>query len=245
MQYRNGDEVPAISLRGLGAALRRQAVWILVTTSLGVGLTTYVVLRQRPVYEARATLRMAGAAENATPPTDVLAALSGPSTVETEMEILRSRSVAEGVVDSLGLRVSIAEPRGVPRDTLFGTLHIASAAPVGDVRDPARLDGVLGDEPQRPDVRVALRHAARRGRAARSSRCRLPPGQRVPRRSRWPWCRPSAAAEAVRGGLRVTPAAGERRDRGARLPEHRPCARGGVVNGVAQSYIDQRGRRRR
>src|SRR5512146_2886485 len=129
MQYRNSDEVPAISLRGLVAALRRQAVWILVTTLLGAGLTTYLVMRQRPVYAARATLRMPE--QQNTPTTDVLAALSGPSTIETEMEILRSRSVAEGVVQSLDLQLTVTEPRGVPRNSLFGVLSVASDARPG------------------------------------------------------------------------------------------------------------------
>src|SRR5512143_360496 len=129
MQYRNSDEVPAISLRGLIAALRRQAVWILVTTLLGAGLTLYVVQRQRPVYEARATLRMPE--QQYAPTTDVLAALNGPSTIETEMEILRSRSVAEKAVQALGLQLTITEPVGVPRDSLFGVLRFASDARPG------------------------------------------------------------------------------------------------------------------
>src|SRR5512144_526612 len=126
MQYRNSDEVPAISLRGLIAALRRQAVWILVTTLLGAGLTLYVVRRQRPVYEARATLRMPEQQYSQT--TDMFAALNRPSTLETEMEIVRSRSVAEKVVQALGLQLTIIEPRGVPQKSLFGVLRFASDA---------------------------------------------------------------------------------------------------------------------
>jgi hypothetical protein len=129
MRHRDGEELPAFSLRSVAAALRRQALWLAVTTLLGVALTVYMVLRQRPVYEARATIRLAD--QKAAPPTDVFAALSGPSTIETEMEILRSRSVAEDVVDSLGLRATIVKPKGEPRGNLFGILRLARDAAPG------------------------------------------------------------------------------------------------------------------
>ena len=105
-------------------------MWIAVTAAIGVALTFWVTQRQRPVYEARATIRIAEQ-QSATPSADVLTALSKPSTIETEMEILRSRSVVEDVVDTLGLRVTITDPRGAPRGTLFGHLHVAHDAQPG------------------------------------------------------------------------------------------------------------------
>ena len=238
MQYRNGDEVPAISLRGLGAALRRQAVWILVTTLLGVGLTTYVVLRQRPVYEARATLRMPEQ-QNAQP-TDVLAALSGPSTVETEMEILRSRSVAEGVVDSLGLRVSIAEPRGVPRDSLFGALHITPAAQSGSYvirRDSTAFsvttpNGQTAGSPYGLPLDVG---------GLLLEPLPLSPGQAGPAQITLAVVPTGAAAEAVRGGLRVSRPQANAGIVALAYQSTDPVLAMRVVNGVAQSYIDRRG----
>jgi capsular exopolysaccharide synthesis family protein len=129
MHYRNGDEVPAISLRSLASALRRQALWIVGTALLGVALTVYVVLRQRPVYEAHATLRIEDRPA-ATQGTDLLTAMNTPSSVETEMEIVRSRTVAESVVVHLGLRARITDPAGASTDSLFGRFEVsADAAP--------------------------------------------------------------------------------------------------------------------
>jgi capsular exopolysaccharide synthesis family protein len=130
MDFRQSEELPAFSLRGLTAALRRQWPWIFVTAVIGSALTVYVTLRQRPVFEAHATIRMPEQ-QSAAQPTDVLAALSGPSTIETEMEILRSRTIAEKVVDSLGLRASIVEPKGEPRGALFGILRLTRDASPG------------------------------------------------------------------------------------------------------------------
>ena len=131
MDVRSSDDTPALSLRGLGAAARRQVGWIAATAAIGVALTVFVTQRQRPVYEARATIRIADQ-QGTAPPTDVLTALSKPSTIETEMEILRSRSVVEQVVDTLGLRVTITDPRGAPRRTLFGVLQVDHDAQPGE-----------------------------------------------------------------------------------------------------------------
>ena len=97
------DGQAALSWHGLVAAARRQAPWLLGTAGLVVLLTLLFTLRQRPVYEARATLRVEEQHGQGNP-TDLLSALQAPSTIETETEILRSRSVAEDVIDSLGLQ---------------------------------------------------------------------------------------------------------------------------------------------
>lgn len=242
MQYRNNDELPAISLRGLLAALRRQAVWILVTALLGTGLTLYVVRRQLPEYEARATLRMPE--QQYAPTTDVLTALSGPSTVETEMEILRSRSVAEKAVQALGLQLTITEPRGVPRDTLFGVLRFAGDARPGTYvvhRDttaftvtrpggetvgssygmPLEVDGVtleprpLADSSAGP-ARITLTVAGL-----------------------------SDAAEELRGGLSVTRPQDYAGIVAVSWRSTDPVLAMQVVNGVANAYIEKRGETQR
>jgi uncharacterized protein involved in exopolysaccharide biosynthesis len=118
------------------ATVRRQWLWMTATAAAGIALTVIVSMRQRPVYEARATIRLAEQQNTGIQP-DVLTALSGPSTIETEMEILRSRSVAEDVVDSLDLQARIVEPKGEPRTNLFGILRMGlDAAPgVYEVQD--------------------------------------------------------------------------------------------------------------
>src|SRR5713226_3194108 len=124
------DGQPALTLRGLVAAARRQALWFAGTAGLVVAFTVIYTMRQRPVYEASTTLRLAEH-QNAGNPPDLLTALSAPSTIETEVEILRSRQVAEDVVDALGLQVDVVAPIGVSRTALFKTLRAKRDAATG------------------------------------------------------------------------------------------------------------------
>lgn len=238
MDVRISDDTPALSLRGLAAAVRRQAIWIAGTTLIGVALTLTMAKRQRPVYEARATIRMEDQ-QSAVPPTDVLAALSRPSTIETEMEILRSRSVVEDVVDTLGLRVTITEPPGAPRRTLFGLLHVDHDAQPGTyvvVRDTTvfsittpeghMLGGAYGAPLSAGGVQVEpLPLGATNDGPGRITLAVMPT---------------SDAAELVRGGLRVSrpdPYAGIVAI--AYQSTDQTLARD-VVNAVARAYIDRR-----
>ena len=242
MSYRNGhsaDEVPAISLRGLAAALRRQIWWIAGVTVLGVALTVYVVLRQRPVYEARATLRMPEQ-QNAVMPGDVFAALNGPSTIETEMEILRSRTVAEAVVDSLGLRATVTAPRGAPRGLLFGKLSITGDAQPGmytiwrdtTVFSVTTPDGRTVGQPYGAPLTVG-------GVTIEP----LPPGAtpESPATITLAVSPKTAAAEAVRQGLRVARPVANAGIVSVAYQSTDPELAAQVVNGVAQSYIERRG----
>lgn len=242
MSYRNGqsaDDVPAISLRGLAAALRRQVWWITATAALGVGLTVFVVLRQRPVYEARATLRMPERQSTAAPG-DVFAALSGPSTIETEMEILRSRTVAEAVVESLGLRATVEEPRGAPRASLFGTLEIGADARPGryvvwrdtTVFSVTTPDGVTEGAPYGAPLAV--------GGVTLEP---LPPGAipQSPSRLTLAVAPAAAAAEALRQGLRVSRPVANAGIVSLAYQSTDPRLAADVVNGVARSYIARRG----
>ena len=67
-----------------------------------------------PVYESTASIRIDEDPSNV-PVLDILETISTGSQVETEMEVLRSRTLAEDVVDSLALQVVLAGPRGVAR----------------------------------------------------------------------------------------------------------------------------------
>src|SRR5713226_4017430 len=124
------DEQSALTLRGLLAAARRQALWLAGTAGFVVAFTLIYTLRQRPMYEASTTLRLAEH-QNAGNPPDLLTALSAPSTIETEVEILRSRQVAEDVVDALSLQVSVVAPIGVSRSALFKALRAKPDAAPG------------------------------------------------------------------------------------------------------------------
>ena len=59
MSLRSTEDLPAFSLLSLAATVRRQALWMVVTTAIGIALTVAMTTRQRPIYEARATIRLA------------------------------------------------------------------------------------------------------------------------------------------------------------------------------------------
>jgi tyrosine-protein kinase Etk/Wzc len=178
--------------------------------------------------------------QQSAPTTDVLAALSGPSTVETEMEILRSRTVAESVVTALGLQVSISEPNGTPQDSLFGRLEVASNARPGTYvvrRDstafsvtkpngetvgspygmPLDLDGFSVEPLPLADT---TKGAAQITLAVRPV---------------------SDAAEALRQGLRVSRPQANAGIVAVAWQSTDPVLAMEVVNGVAQAYIARRG----
>ena len=89
-------------------------------------LTAVVLtLRATPVYESEASIRIEDS-----DPLNPLASMFGPDLssmslrVETEMGVLRSRSLTEDVVDSLELMVRLVEPRGEPRDRLLEQIYV-------------------------------------------------------------------------------------------------------------------------
>ena len=91
-------------------------MWVGAAALLVLGFTALFTLLQDPIFEARTTLRIEDRSGASASP-DLLSALSGPSTVETEMEILRSRSVMEDVVAALRLHVPAAALREAIRVT--------------------------------------------------------------------------------------------------------------------------------
>lgn len=95
-----------------------------------VGATAAYTWYMVPVYESVTTIRIE---ENRTelPVLDILQTLSTGSEVETEMEVVRSRTLAEDVVDTLGLQVQIRSPRGVARTELLRSVFVERWAPEG------------------------------------------------------------------------------------------------------------------
>ena len=230
------DEQPAVSLPGILAAVRRQALWLAGTAAVVVAFTIFYTLRQRPVYEASTTLRLAEQ-QNAGNPTDLLTALSAPSSIETEIEILRSLRVAQDVVDSLGLQASVLVPQGVARSALFREVRgVGDAAPGTYVvrREPDDFsvtapDGHQGRAPYGAPLAVAGLELEP-----------LPPVEGVAKTIELSVAPASAVAEAVRGALRVTR---PQPNAAMVLLSYRsvdPQLASAVANAVAQSYIARR-----
>jgi tyrosine-protein kinase Etk/Wzc len=121
-----GDE---IELRDVWATLRRRR-WS-VFTVLGLvlaaaGLWTWYTT---PVWEASTLIRVDETEGGGVPVLDVLASLQRGSELETEMRILRTRPIAEEVVDGLDLNFVVESPRELPRELLFPRIELDRATP--------------------------------------------------------------------------------------------------------------------
>ena len=131
------------STRGLGSGARQEdginlrevwnllmRNWLVIAFSFvacvgaAAGYTYYTV----PVYQSVTSIQIEEERSDI-PVLDILQTLSTGSEVETEMEVLRSRTLAEEVVDSLGLQVHVQAPRGVARTVLLGAIHVEPWAP--------------------------------------------------------------------------------------------------------------------
>ena len=118
------------SRRTIVGMLRRHWVLISVCTAVVAGATAMFTMRLQPIYVATATVRI-DEKQRGTPAQDILHLSSG-NAVKTEMEMLRSRSLAGVVADSFALQVRMSEPRRVGRDRIFSFLSVARGAEVGD-----------------------------------------------------------------------------------------------------------------
>jgi tyrosine-protein kinase Etk/Wzc len=105
--------------------------WVIALSLVAVvGMTAAYTWRTIPVYEAATTIRIQEESADL-PVLDILQTLSRGSEVETEMEVVRSRTLAEDVVDSLGLQLSVVSPRGVARAALLNSVFVERWAPAG------------------------------------------------------------------------------------------------------------------
>jgi polysaccharide biosynthesis transport protein len=107
--------------------------WIVLGCALlGLGVGFAALQYLPPTYEASTSIRVdepsAGLPELA-----LVASLSSSNQIGTDMEVLRSRMLAESVVDSLKLRVQVAKPRLAARHRVIDSVHLEAGA------DTARL----------------------------------------------------------------------------------------------------------
>ncbi len=106
-------------------------------SGLAVFLTVFLlslgmVFLTRPVYRAEARLRIGEPppASGVSPAAGVLSFFrTGGDPFANDLELLKSRTVAEGVVEDAALNVVIAAPRGWHRDSLFATLQASRSTP--------------------------------------------------------------------------------------------------------------------
>jgi capsular exopolysaccharide synthesis family protein len=94
-------------------------------------LTAFFVARATPVYQGVATARIDSDRSNIAL-LDALQELSSGASIYTEMAELKSRSLAENIVDSLDLNVVVEEPKRIPRSDLFSHLSVTRLADSAD-----------------------------------------------------------------------------------------------------------------
>jgi polysaccharide biosynthesis transport protein len=113
-------------LREFAGLIRRNRLLLVVCLLFVLGGTAFANRTMTPVYRASVSLRIDDKRE-ALPTLDALS-LMAENEINTEVEMLRSRLLADAVVDSLGLRLRLLEPRVGPRSALFAAVHVAPQA---------------------------------------------------------------------------------------------------------------------
>ena len=109
-------------LRQVTGLMRRNRALILGIPLAVLMLTALFLVAMRPVYEAASSIRIESE-RSGVQLVQVLAALGSQSSpVHTEMEILKSRTVAEDVVDSLSLTVALEEPARELRSSVLANI---------------------------------------------------------------------------------------------------------------------------
>jgi capsular exopolysaccharide synthesis family protein len=137
----NGEDAAAssdpFSIRDFLRAVRRRWWVVPLVFALFIGIGIWRTLREPHIYRAATTVRI----ENGSSPI-VGVQTSAPTydyridPMVSEQQVIKSRMVAERVVNALGLRLRIVEPSSLQRSDLFGDVRpkIDSAASPGDLR---------------------------------------------------------------------------------------------------------------
>jgi polysaccharide biosynthesis transport protein len=127
------------ALRNPGGVVRRNALLIIGCTAVLVGATAYFTSRMIPVYQAATSIRI-DEKQSQLPALDILRLTSGTE-LDTEMEMLRSRSLAEEVADSLHYQVQLVAPVGETRDAMFASIEVSRDATGGQYQLNRQADG--------------------------------------------------------------------------------------------------------
>jgi capsular exopolysaccharide synthesis family protein len=121
-------------------AMLRHRWTVLVCVLLGAGLAFFLTHRATRIYTASAVLRIDDKQPNLP---EVFRTLSSGGEVATEAEVVRSRVLAEDVVDSLGLQLTLAGPNRVERSQVLERPIVERDAPARRYQLVRRDDGVF------------------------------------------------------------------------------------------------------
>jgi succinoglycan biosynthesis transport protein ExoP len=131
-----GAEDESLDLWGF---LRRNAILIAAFSLLGAGAGVIVTRRMTPTYASTAAIRIDQ--KSARLPALEALGLSQDNAVATELEMLRSRVLAEEVADSLGLQLVVESPAAVPRARIFSRVTVQRSALPAQYRLVSRRPG--------------------------------------------------------------------------------------------------------
>ncbi len=169
----NGRKAEA-PLRNLLNFVQRNRALAFGVPVLTLAATAAFVALATPVYDGSVMIRIDQEQSNI-PVLDVLKTLATGSKLETEMEVLQSRTLAEDVVADLGLALQVRNPRRTPTSQVFSAVSVDRGAPGGEYRLDRWRDGryrvtddggrelataAPGEEIVLPGARVALRTGA-------------------------------------------------------------------------------------
>ena len=118
MSNLNGKAPHSTATRDLVRFAARNRWLVLGVPIATLLLTAFVVARTTPVYQGLATARIDEDRSNIAL-LDALQELSSGASIYTEIAELRSRSLAEDIVDSLDLNIEVVEPARISRNVLF------------------------------------------------------------------------------------------------------------------------------
>ena len=125
------ERAAQLSIRDLIHLVRRNVWLIFAVAGTIIGGTAYVTWTTLPVYEASATIHV-DQERSSLPELSYLTTVLRGSDLATEMALLRARSVAEAVADSLSLQVRVVEPVARSRASIFSELSATESTSNGD-----------------------------------------------------------------------------------------------------------------
>jgi capsular exopolysaccharide synthesis family protein len=154
---RNGARPAQERRLSLTEAVRRRPILALGTPLLVIGLTVWFVLWVQPLFETTATIRI-DEEKSGVAVLQALQTLSKGSEVNTEMAVLRSRSLMEDVTRTVGFQVRLSVPERTSRDSILTAVQADSLAPeasyvlqrVGDGRYSVSANVVKEADVMRP-----------------------------------------------------------------------------------------------
>ena len=129
LSHRNGNHAVAQPRRlSLTESVRRRPLLALGTPMAVLAFTVLFVLWVPPLFETTTLIRI-DEERSGVAVLEVLQTLSQGSELQTEMAVLRSRSLAEQVAREMSLQVTVVEPSRTRRSDLLASVQVDSAAP--------------------------------------------------------------------------------------------------------------------